>query len=103
MEHHGVAVRVACRLHNICISDLGSKRVQPISRLSVPGFSNDTDYSNMESVSTSIQLTDGVPIRSGYCSDLELCTHRDMWTQQIQDLGLQRPVYSKYSKAIIRP
>jgi hypothetical protein len=77
--------------------------VQPISRLSVPVFANETDYSNMESVSTSIQLMDGVPIRCGYCSDLELCTRRDMWTQQIQDLGLQRPVYSKYSKAIIRP
>jgi hypothetical protein len=103
MEHRGVAIRVACRLHNICISDIGCKRLRPISRLSVPGFSNDTDYSNMENTNQSIQLTDGVPIRSGYRSDLEVSTHRDMWTQQILDMGLQRPVYSKYSKAIIRP
>jgi hypothetical protein len=102
MEHRGVAVRVACQLHNICISDFGSKLVQPISRSSVPGFENEMDYSNMENANLSIQLTDGIPIRSGYHSDLEVCPHRDMWTQQILDMGLIRPLYSKYSKAIIR-
>jgi hypothetical protein len=98
-----VAVRVACRLHNICISDFGSKCLQPISRSSVPGFENDTDYSKIENANLSIQWSDGIPIRSGYHSNLEVCTRRDMWTQQIQDMGLQRPDYSKYSKAIIRP
>jgi hypothetical protein len=65
-------------LHVDCII---YERVQPISLSSVPGFANDTDFSNMKSVNISIQLTDGIPIRSGYCSYLEVFTHRDMWTQ----------------------
>jgi hypothetical protein len=88
MEHHGVTVRVACQLHNICISDIGSKQVKPISHSSVLGFENETDYSNMETMNISIQFTDGIPIRSGYHSDLEVCTRHNMWTQRIHNKGL---------------
>jgi hypothetical protein len=43
MHNRGVAVRVACRLHNVCIKDVGAKAPKPVSRGSVPGFENESD------------------------------------------------------------
>lgn len=102
MEHRGVAVRVACRLHNICISDAGCKRTHPISRSCIPGFENETDFSHPEEITRGIQFTDGTRTRRGYRSDLEVCSHRDLWTQTILEMGLTRPSFSKYSKVTTR-
>jgi len=34
---------------------------------------------------------------------LELCDHRDEWTEIIKELGLSRPAFSKHSIRTIRP
>jgi DDE superfamily endonuclease len=101
MEHRGVAIRVACKLHNICIDDFGFQRIIPIRSHSVPGFERETDHQNEDEVN--IQFTDGTPLQKrGYRSDLEKSTHRDKWTKYIKNNNLSRPRFSKYSKKIIR-
>ena len=102
MHHRGVVIRVACRLHNICISDSVCRRVQPVSIGIVPGFERETDYQAGDTAVGSYWYTDGTPVMRGYRSDLELCHHRDMWTDTIRQAGLTRPTYSKYSKATVR-
>jgi hypothetical protein len=48
-------------------------------------------------------FTDGVPsVGRGYRSDLECCSHREMWTNIIKEDGLTRPVFSKYNKVTVR-
>jgi hypothetical protein len=102
MLHHGVAVRVACRLHNICVDDFGLHRMRPVGSGCIPGFEHETDHQHGDSLPGIIAWTDGTAIRAGYRSDLEQCNHRDMWTNSIKQLGLTRPNYSKFSKKIVR-
>jgi len=101
MHNRGVAVRVACRLHNICIDDPNCSKVQPVRHGTVPGFEGETDFQYGDT-SLALQFTDGTSIRSGYQSDLESCHHRDMWTNTILNLGLVRPTFSRYSKQTAR-
>jgi hypothetical protein len=101
MHNRGVAVRVACRLHNICIDDPNCSKVQPVRHGTVPGFEGETDFQYGDT-SLALQFTDGTSIRSGYRSDLESCHHRDMWTNTILNLGLVRPTFSRYSKQTAR-
>ena len=102
MLHRGVAVRVACRLHNICVDDFGLRRMRPVGSGCIPGFEHETDHQHGDSPPGIIAWTDGTAIRVGYRSDLEQCNHRDMWTNSIKQLGLTRPNYSKFSKKIVR-
>jgi hypothetical protein len=36
MHHHGVAICVACQLHNLCISDVDSNKVRHVTPGMVP-------------------------------------------------------------------
>jgi hypothetical protein len=103
MHNRGVVVRVACRLHNVCIDDFGEKRMQSISRGTVQGFEFETDHQQNDFRSGFTIFTDGVPsVGQGYRSDLECCSHREMWTNIIKEEGLTRPVFSKYNKVTVR-
>ena len=102
MHNRGVAIRVACRLHNVCIKDVGGKAVKPVTRGSVPGFEHETDRQPGDDQAGFFHFTDGTAVTRGYRSDQEACLHRDIWTNSIKDLGLARPVYSKFSKATVR-
>jgi DDE superfamily endonuclease len=84
MEHRGIVIRVACKLHNICIDDSGFRKIMPIHSRSIPGFARESDH--QEDDNASICFTDGTPLNSkkGYRSDLEKCTHRDIWTKYIK-------------------
>ncbi len=97
MHNRGVAVCVACWLHNICIDDPNCSKVQPVRHRTVPGFEGETDFQYGDTF-LALQFADGTRIRSGYRSDLESCHHRDMWTNRILNLGLVRPTFSRYSK-----
>ena len=101
MHNRGVAVRVACRLHNICIDDRNSGKLRPIRQGTVPGFECETDYQYGD-IDLALQFIDVTNVRSGYRSDLESCDHRDTWTNTIRILGLVHPTYSKYSKQTTR-
>jgi hypothetical protein len=103
MHNRGVAIRVACKLHNLLIDEFGCERIQSITRGAVPGFEGETDHQINDFCAGSIMYTDGTPsLGQGYRSDLELCSHRDMWTEIIKANGLTRPIFSKYSKRMVR-
>ncbi len=75
MHHLGVAVRVACCLHNVCIDDLGAKVTKSVSRGSVHGFEFETDNAAVDERAGLCHFTDGTAVGRGYQSDLE--SHRD--------------------------
>ncbi len=101
MDNRGVVVRVACKLHNICIDDFGKRKPETLQRGFASDFSGESDYRVDDWIVP--QYTDGTPVISqGYRSDLERCNHRDEWTRLIRLEGLKRPTYSKYSKTTIR-
>ena len=102
MHNRGVAVRVACRLHNVCIKDVGAKAPRPVSRGSVPGFEHESDGQPGDNQAGFCSFTDGTAVGRGFRSNREACPHRDRWTDSIKDAGLTRPVYSKFSKATVR-
>jgi DDE superfamily endonuclease len=103
MHNRGVAVRVACRLHNVCVAEFGEKKMGSISRGAVQGFEFETDHQQNDNSAGFVMYTDGVPsVGQGYRSDLERCSHRDMWTDIIGENGLIRPVFSKYNKNTVR-
>jgi DDE superfamily endonuclease len=82
MHNRGVVIQVACKLHNICIEDSGYQKVHPMYRNSAPEFDKESDYQPGDD-SNVITFTDGTPIRQGFRSDLEQCTHREQWTETI--------------------
>ena len=102
MHNRGVAVRVACRLHNVCIGDLGVKVARSVSRGSVPGFEWETDNAATDERAGLCHFTDGTAVGRGYRSDLESCSHRDIWTNVIKENEWSRPVFSKFSKSTVR-
>jgi hypothetical protein len=77
MHNQGIAVQVACQLHNICIDDQNCSKVKPVHHGMVPGFEGETDFQYGDT-SLALQFTDGTSIRSGYRSDIESCHHRDV-------------------------
>ncbi len=102
MHNRGAANCVACRLHNVCIKDVGGKAVKPVTRGSVPGLEHETDRQPGDDQAGFFHFTDGTAVTRGYRSDREACLHKDIWTNSIKDLGLACPVYSKFSKATVR-
>jgi len=100
MEHRGIVIRVACKLHNICIDDFGCRKPSTLSSGSSEGFSQETDHQIDDHVG--VVYTDGTGVHQGYRSDLERCSHRDAWTAEIARLGLRRPLYSKFSRCTER-
>jgi len=58
MHHHGVAIHVVCRLHNLCISDVDSNKVRHVTPGMVPGFEMETDFW-VGDVMRRLQYTDG--------------------------------------------
>ncbi len=102
MHNQGVAVRVACCLHNVCIDDLGVKVAKSISRGSVPGFEFKADNAAGDERAGFCHFTDGTAVGCGYGSDLESCSHRDTWTDVIKENLWTHPVFSKFSKATVR-
>jgi hypothetical protein len=65
MHNRGIAIWVACRLHNICIDDQNCSKVKPVRHGTVPGFEGETDFQYGDT-SLALQFTDGTSIRSGY-------------------------------------
>jgi DDE superfamily endonuclease len=100
MKHRGTAIRVACKLHNVCIGYSVNVPIQSIHIRSVPGFETETDKQPGDEVC--YNLTDGTPITRGYRSDLETCHHRDQWTKIIKEIGLTRPNFTRFSKKALR-
>jgi hypothetical protein len=79
MHNHGVAVQVACRLHNVCMAEFGEKRLTSISHEAVLGFEVETDHQHNDNSAAFMMYTDGVPcLGQGNRSDLEYCSHREM-------------------------
>jgi DDE superfamily endonuclease len=103
MSHRGVVIRVACKLHNICIDDSGCTKIFHVNSQSIPEFERETDHQNHDDINGNVFFTDGTPIRrQGYRSDLESCHHRDQWTKIIKENGLMRPTFSRYTNKTIR-
>ena len=102
MINRGVAVRVACRLHNVCVDDFGLQRIRPVGSGCIAGFEHETDHQRGDSVPGVLAWSDGTPVRAGYISDLKRCHHWDMWTETIKRNNLSRPSYSRCSKAVSR-
>ncbi len=103
MHNRGVAARVACRLHNVCIDDLVVKVAKSISHGSVPGFEFETDNTAAGDERAGFcHFTDGMAVGCGYRSDLEPCSHRDSWTNVIKENLWTHPVFSKFSKGTVR-
>ena len=103
MHNRGVAVRVACRLHNVCVAEFGEKKMVSISRGSVRGFECETDHQHNDNSACFMMYTDGIPsVGQYYRLDLERCSHRETWTSIIRENGLTRPVFSKYNKKLVR-
>jgi hypothetical protein len=82
MHHDGVAIHVACRLHNLCINDVDSNKVRHVTPGMVPGYEIEIDFQAGDDV-LRLQYTDGTGLGQGYRSDLESCHHHDMWTKVI--------------------
>jgi hypothetical protein len=61
MHNHGVVVRVACRVHNVCVAEFWEKLMQSISRGAVQGFEAETDHQQNEARSGFVMYTDEVP------------------------------------------
>jgi hypothetical protein len=71
MLHRGVAVHVACRLHNICVDDFSLKRIRPVGSGCIPGFEQETDHQCGDRAPGILVWTEGTPVYAGYRSDLE--------------------------------
>ncbi len=101
MDNRGVVVHVACKLHNICINDFGTRKPDTLHHGIVSYFSEVNDHQAHDWIVP--QYTNGRPIISqGYRSDLERCNHQDEWPRLIRTEGLKCPTYSKYSKTTIK-
>ncbi len=79
MHNRGVAVRVACRLHNVCVAEFGEKKMGSISRGAVQGFEFETITSRMITVLVSFciqmefHLLDKVTGRIWSAVHIEIC------------------------------
>jgi hypothetical protein len=100
MHNQGVAICIACRLHNVCMNDVNCRKVRYVSSGMVPGFERETDFQAKDDVN-GLQFTDGTNFR-GYRSDLERCDHRDIWTAIILQAGYTWPIFSRFSKNTVR-
>jgi hypothetical protein len=81
-------IRVACKLHNICVDRFGTNdQIVPYIGENV----RDTDVQPGDGMQ--ILYTDGTgrPRGRGYRCDLEDCPTRELITQQLKDSGYRRP------------
>jgi hypothetical protein len=100
MIHRDLVIRVACKLHNICVEDFGECIVHTVQRDTVPQFMRDCDH-QVGDIRYPRWLR--VPIfdttrnyGQGHRSDLERCDHRTEWTNIIRnDRSLKRPTTSR--------
>jgi hypothetical protein len=67
----------------------------------VPGFERETDFQAEDDVN-GLQFTDGTNLFRGYRSDLERYDHHDIWTAIILQAGYTWPIFSRFSKNIVR-
>jgi hypothetical protein len=65
MHHDGVAIHVACRLHNLCINDVDSNKVRHVTPGMVPGYEIEIDFQAGDDV-LRLQYTDGTGLGQGY-------------------------------------
>ncbi len=66
MHNRGVAVHVACQLHNICITDVLTKFIKPVTRGSVPGFEHELNILADDDQAGFCNYTEGTAIGRGY-------------------------------------
>jgi len=112
----GLVIRVACKLHNICIDQHSltcpETMTNGIGR--VYGFGSTCDHQDGDELEPI--KTDGTGMSKGYRSDLEKCprrldlttslghqavkSHRDRLTRQVSLQRLKRPRHSKYSRSV---
>ena len=100
-SHRGLAVRVACKLHNICIDQgtLISPEYMCSGHGSQYGFAHEKDCGMNDHKRS--RFTDGVTVTQGHRSDLERCDHRDKLTEKMEQLKQKRPDISKFSRSIV--
>jgi hypothetical protein len=101
MHNQGVAIHVACQLHNVCMDDVNCKKVRHVSSGMVPGFEGETDFQAEDDV-YGLQFKDGTNLFPGNRSDLERCDHHDIWTAVILQAGYTWPIFSRFSKKTVR-
>jgi hypothetical protein len=58
MHNRGVAIHVACRLHNVCINDVDCSKCRHVTLGMVPCFEMETDFQTGDDV-RGMQFTDG--------------------------------------------
>lgn len=102
MHSNGVAIHIACWLHNIYITDNDCHRVQPASIGTVPWFEHKTNYPAGDIVLQPYCNTDGTPVKGECRSDLDFCHHRDMWADTMRETDLPQPTSSKFSKTTVQ-
>jgi len=106
MKHRDVVVRVACKLHNICVEDFGDANVaedMTVHRNDVSSFPRDNDHQEGDirfPTWLRVHLFDDRRfLGQGHRSDLERCDHRQQWTEIIKDdHRLVRPSNSRSYK-----
>jgi hypothetical protein len=79
-------IRVACKLHNVCINSFGTASPVVASR----------DIRSRDIASA--LFTDGTGGGRGRRSDLEESDRRDMLTRRLETLGIERPARSQFSR-----
>jgi hypothetical protein len=103
MQHRDLVVRVACKLHNICIEDFGYKDIQTVKTNDIPNFPRENDHREGDNPYPEwlrFPIYDNIKLYGqGYRSDLEVCDHREQWTEIIRkDHRLIRPSTSRTFK-----
>ena len=117
-KNRGLVIRVACKLHNICIDRNSVIAPETMTRGIGACYGFDYDNDHRDGDETRPLKTDGTGMTRGYRSDLEQCqrrleithtiglghqsisNHRDRLTKQISIQRLKRPRHSKYSRSI---
>jgi len=92
MENIPLIIRVACKLHNICIDRFGADSVLEV-HTSTAQFGNigfGTDFQPGDD-KDNVRYTDGTGMTQGFRDDLVVCSHRDSITAYLKSAQIKRP------------
>jgi hypothetical protein len=105
MHNHGVVVRVACRLHNVCVAEFGEKLMQSISHGAVQGFEAEMYHQQNDARSGFVMHTDGVHFLGEVTGQIWSAVNIENCGQISSGkmvYGLICPLFSKYNKTTVR-